>query len=124
MQRLSTERAIEAVEGPVQRRRRSYEEGAARALVEALSQVIVHGPDNEDTRQPGQYIEPVQLQVVCSSLWEKVKDTEGEISYDVVQNHIKDINRALGNFYQQRVQQVAGSELARSKEVNEREIRG
>ena len=77
MQRLSTERAIEAVEGPVQRRRRSYEEGAARALVEALSQVIVDGPDNEDTRQPGQYIEPVQLQVVCSSLWEKVTQIRG-----------------------------------------------
>jgi hypothetical protein len=118
MQRLTTAQAIEAVEGPAKLFGRKYAGGAAKTLVEALSQVNVRGPDNKEIKKPGQYVEPVQLQVVCSSLWQKLEDNEKEIGNNRVTEHVKDINQALGNFYSERVE-----EIAHKKDVRERAIR-
>jgi len=119
MQRLSTDQALKAVEEPVKVFNREYVGGAAELIVNALSQVNVRGPNNEELKLPGQYVEPVQLQVVCSSLWEKVKDKEGVIDQKVVAEHVENINEALGNFYAEQVAAIAGDQTAQ-----EREIRG
>ena len=123
MQRLGTDRAIEAVEGPAETCGRTYAKGAASTLVKALSQVNVRGPNNTWEPKDGQYVEPVQLQVVCSSLWEKLKDNELEISNERVSNHVKNINEALGNFYADRVKEVAQKQSVKDRGVKERDIR-
>lgn len=123
MQRLETEHAIEAVEGPANVRNRPYAKGAATTLVMALSKVNVRGPDNTWEAKEGQYVEPVQLQVVCSNLWETLSPEETEISNERVIAQVRDLNLALGKFYEDRVREVAKGKKAQKKGVNERQIR-
>jgi len=65
MQRMTPDAALQAIEGPVAQGR-PFAPGVAQTLVENLRQIRVLG---QEELQPGQYVEPVQLQVVCYGLW-------------------------------------------------------
>ena len=56
-------------------RRRPFAPGVAEQLVDNLRQVRVPG---QETTIAGQYVEPVQLQVVCYQLWENLERGTGE----------------------------------------------
>ncbi len=116
MERLSHEAAVRAIRSPVEKLR-PYAEGVAEKLAEDLSRVRVQKPDGTTGTQPGQYIEPVQLQVVCYSLWENLPPEGTEITEEDLQA-VGDVNQSLGRYYDQRV-----SEVARVKQVKERLIR-
>lgn len=123
MQRLSREAAIKAVKGPVETIR-PYVAGVAEKLVEDLSRIKFLKPDGTMGSQDGQYIEPVQLQVVCFGLWENLvgKDlAEGStgtaITLEDVQD-VGDVNQSLEKHYARRVKEVADR-----FRVNERDIR-
>src|SRR5215207_11439744 len=62
MQRLGREAALKAVKGPVENVR-PYVEGVAEKLIDDLCSIKVQKPNGELEIQPGQYVEPVQLQV-------------------------------------------------------------
>ena len=68
MQQLGRQAALKAIKSPVQELR-PYAEGVAEKLVDDLCTIKVQQPDGSLSTQPGQYAEPVQLQVVCYSLW-------------------------------------------------------
>jgi WD40 repeat protein len=106
---------------------------AADKLIENLRRTRVQSPSGEVSEQPGLYIEPAQLQVVCRSLWEKlpwgsiptVKD-DGALYRLVKEEHVKgleDVDDALGAYYAETVAKVAASGVAREKRVGERMIR-
>jgi hypothetical protein len=116
MQRLSREAAVKAIRSPVEKPR-PYAEGVAEKLAEDLSRVKVQKPDGTTGTEPGQYIEPVQLQVVCYSLWENLPSEGTQITEKDVQD-VGDVNQSLERYYDQRV-----SEVARAKHVRERQIR-
>jgi len=116
MQRLSREAAIKAVRKPVENMR-PYEAGVAEKLVEDLSSIKVQKPDGTLDFQPGQYVEPVQLQVVCYSLWESLPNEGTSITEEDLRE-VGDVNEALGKYYAGR---VAG--VAEAKKVKERLIR-
>jgi WD40 repeat protein len=116
MERLSHEAAVKAIRRPVEMRR-PYAEGVAEKLAEDLSRVKVQKPDGTTGTEPGQYIEPVQLQVVCYSLWENLPPEGIEITEKDLQD-VGDVNQSLARYYDQRV-----SEVARVKHVRERLIR-
>ena len=67
MQRLERAAALKAIKEPV-KDSRPYAEGVAEKLVDDLRSVRIQGLNGKPIIQPGQYVEPVQLQVVCSSL--------------------------------------------------------
>jgi WD40 repeat protein len=116
MQRLSREAAIKAVQKPVEGLR-PYEAGVAEKLVEDLSSIKVQRPDGMQELQPGQYVEPVQLQVVCYGLWENLPSEGTSITQkDLLE--VGDVDEALGKYYQGR---VAG--VSEAKNVKERLIR-
>lgn len=73
MQRMQEQQALDAVRLPAQQFDRPFAPEAAQALVDNLRQVRVAG---EETA-PGQYVEPVQLQVVCLQLWESLNPSAG-----------------------------------------------
>ncbi len=73
MQRMQEQQALDAVRLPAQQFGRPFAPEAAQALVDNLRQVRVAG---EETA-PGQYVEPVQLQVVCLQLWESLNPSAG-----------------------------------------------
>ncbi|HSK65678.1 MAG TPA: hypothetical protein VK888_02020, partial [Anaerolineales bacterium] len=116
MERLSHEAAVKAIRSPVEKRR-PYAEGVAEKLAEDLSRVKVQKPDGTLGIEPGQYIEPVQLQVVCYSLWENLPTGGTEITEKDLQD-VGDVNLSLERYYDRRV-----SEVARAKHVRERQIR-
>ena len=71
MQRLEHEAALQSIKSPVQDMR-PFAEGVAEKLIDDLRSIKVQKPDGSLDLQPGQYIEPVQLQVVCYGLWENL----------------------------------------------------
>ena len=112
MQRLSREAATTAVRKPVEGLR-PYEPGVAEKLIDDLSRIKVQRPDGTPDFQPGQYVEPVQLQVVCYSLWENLPPGGSTITEkDLLE--VGDVDEALGKYYAGRVATVA--EASRVKE--------
>ena len=132
MQRLSQEAAIRAVRGPVENRR-PYEEGVAEKLVRDLARIKLPKQDQaqassvdlEDSQEQeetenfptGQYVEPVQLQVVCYNLWENLPPGGTSITKENLQQ-VGDVDEALGRYFDVR---IAG--VAQSKGVKERLLR-
>ena len=115
MQRLEREAAIKAVKGPVEKLR-PFAAGVAEKLVDDLSSIKVKRQDGTIGIQPGQYVEPVQLQVVCQNLWEKLPESGNQIT---IQNldELGNVNEALENYYGDRIK------AATSDHISEREIR-
>lgn len=116
MQRLGREAAIKAVRKPVEKLR-PYEAGIAEKLVEDLSSIKVQKPDGTQEFQPGQYVEPVQLQVVCYGLWQNLP-TEGTQITEKDLLEVGDVDEALGKYFAGRIATVADT-----KHVKERLIR-
>ena len=108
MQRMAYEAALEAVQKPAEYYERPFAAGVAEGLVNNLRQIRVQGVQVQDKTKtkPGQFIEPVQLQVVCFQLWENLKDRPfSEITQqDVVE--MGDVDQALAQFYEQALQRV------------------
>jgi hypothetical protein len=69
LERLRAEAACQAVEGPIRDTKRKFAEGIALNLVNKLLNIRVEDAAGEIVETPGQYVEPVQLQIVCQSLW-------------------------------------------------------
>jgi WD40 repeat protein len=115
MQRLEREAAIKAVRGPVEKLR-PFAAGVAEKLVDDLSTIKVKRPDGTIGVQPGQYVEPVQLQVVCQSLWERLPEDGNQITSQNL-DELGDVNKALETYYDERVKAAADDH------ISEREIR-
>lgn len=116
MQRLGREAALTAVKSPVEEFR-PYAEGVAEKLIDDLCSIKVQKPDGTLDVQPGQYVEPVQLQVVCYGLWENLPPEGTQITEKDLQD-VGDVNQSLGKYYDRRV-----NDVARVKNVRERLIR-
>lgn len=116
MQRLSREAALKAMKSPVEKLR-PYAEGVAEKLVENLASIQVQKPGGKLETQPGQYVEPVQLQVVCFGLWENLASEGTQITEQDLQE-VGDVNQSLERYFDGRV-----STVARQKNVPERLIR-
>lgn len=69
MQRMDVDAALEAVKQPAADYGHPFADGVAEELVNNLRSVRVYG---QPTPGLGQYVEPVQLQVVCFQLWKNV----------------------------------------------------
>ncbi len=103
MERLDYERALQAIKKPAAQQGRPFEPGVAETLADNLRQIRVHG---RTTPQLGQFIEPVQLQVVCYQLWESLgSQPSGPISQaDLPLDYI---DHCLIQFYENGLRQVA-----------------
>jgi len=105
MQGLEHDSALEAIEKPAKIGGRPFKSGVAQELVNNLCLMKVR--NHEVTIRPGEFIEPVQLQVVCQQLWEAIKVEPHEMirMADVERvagekGLIHFIDSALGRFYE------------------------
>lgn len=89
-------------------------------LVDDLCRVSVRGADGAEAFQPGRFVEPVQLQVVCRGLWQKVVIRQGRKieAGDVQSSSHSEVDRALGDFFDQEVAAAAAD-----TGVSERKLR-
>jgi WD40 repeat protein len=112
MQRMGYEAALEAVTKPVAQQR-PFAPGVAEKLVDNLRQIRGEALDEAGSTVIGQFVEPVQLQVVCYQLWENLKrDPQPQITDKDLQRLAggKDlalfVNNALAQFYEQAIANV------------------
>lgn len=96
LERLRYSDAILAIRGPAERAERPFAENVAEELVDNLRQERLAG---QEETIAGEFVEPVQLQVVCYQLWEAIKESAGD---EITRKDIKafgDVDRALEIYY-------------------------
>jgi WD40 repeat protein len=114
---LTRQAASQAVQRPAEQAGITFSEGAVTKLVDNLSQVLVPQPDGSSEPQPGPYVEPVQLQVVCLRLWDRLKPEQTEIGESDIES-AGDVDDALSMYYARQV-----ADVARRTGVSERSMR-
>jgi WD40 repeat protein len=102
---LQADGARRAIQRPAIAAGREITDEAARRLVDELRLVNVQRGE-ERVQLPGPFVEPVQLQVVCSRLWDAVGPDVDRIDVEHVEA-LGDVERTLGDYYAERVADVA-----------------
>lgn len=103
LERLDHDAALDAVVKPLQFTTRRFGEGVAGTLVQNLMKSSNGRPGVE------QFVEAVQLQVVCQSLWQSL---EPEASV-ITQEHLEkcgDVDHALMSFYEKSIRSIVGED--------------
>ncbi|MBP1703030.1 MAG: repeat, subgroup, partial [Chloroflexi bacterium] len=103
---LQPEAALEAVREPAKQFGVDFQEIAAQKLVDDLRQIRVQNASGEVDIQAGPYIEPVQLQVVCSNLWEADRPDSTLITLQDVEKW-GSVQNALADYYADKVKKTA-----------------
>lgn len=115
---LKEQAAREAIQQPASRAGVDFTDNAAKKLVDDLRRVQVQRLDGKMEEQPGPYVEPVQLQVVCRRLWEDLPPAATQIVEARIESVGGDVDSALAGYYAEAVR-----ETARKTSVSERAIR-
>jgi WD40 repeat protein len=131
---LEASEAMQAIILPVREVGVTFQEEAARKLADDLRRIRVQQADGTTVETQGLYVEPVQLQVVCRRLWDKIipqkmvsavddEDAAGEgfIMGDIEEKDIAslgDIDNALSDYYATQVEWAA-----RESKTGERLVR-
>lgn len=103
MDSLRFEDALKAVRRPAELGNRPFEEGVAEQLVDDLRQVR----EGEGATYAGEFVEPMQLQVVCYQLWENLRTRPGETITAADLASCGKIDQALEGFYERSVREAS-----------------
>ncbi|MCP4699225.1 MAG: hypothetical protein GY862_20605 [Gammaproteobacteria bacterium] len=103
MQRMGYKAALEAIQKPAAKYGRPFVPGVAEQLLDNLRQIRVSG---KTATQAGQYVEPVQIQVVCRQLWEKLPENTQCINSEAV-SAVGNVDHALADYYAEQVTAIA-----------------
>lgn len=87
-------------------------------LIRDLSAVSVQQADGSFVVEPGLHVEPVQLQVVCRRLWDAMPDDDLSIDEEDIE-HYAGVSEALGGYYADAVQKIAGRDATVERAVRE-----
>lgn len=98
--------ALAAVKGPLQETARSFAPGVAETLVNELLKIRVEDRRGEIVEATGEFVEPVQLQVVCQGLWEQLPPDVVEIT-EAHLSAFGSVDQALTRFYERAVRQAS-----------------
>jgi WD40 repeat protein len=104
LEHLREKKALTAITKPLEKTNRSYAPGVAEQLVRNL--LRIPNQSVTGTQTMGLYVEPVQLQVVCQSLWDALTPEESVITLKHLQKY-GDVSQALSTFYERSIQSVA-----------------
>jgi hypothetical protein len=116
MERLRMDAALSAVTGPLKGTHRSFAKGVAEKLVEDLLKTRVETITGETLEVIGEFVEPVQLQVVCQNMWQELPPDVTEIT----EQHLLalgGVDRPLSRFYESAVKEAAADAGIKEKEL-------
>jgi hypothetical protein len=118
---LTRDKAIQAIAEPARAVGVTFEAEALDHLVKDLSRSCIQGPTGTEEHR-GIFVEPVQLQIVCRRLWDKLAETgalkDRRIEDPEVARVVGEVDEALASYYEEHVR-----EAARASGVDERAIR-
>jgi tetratricopeptide (TPR) repeat protein len=103
---LSADEALEAVREPLAGTGRRFAAGVAEELVEQLRTSTITDELGRTRREPGDLVEPVELQVVCSALWRALPADVTEITPALLRAH-SDPRQTLTDFCAAAITDVA-----------------
>lgn len=103
---LRREQALAAIIGPVKDTGRRFANGVAEQLVDNLLQMRTETPTGETIEVTGEFVEPVQLQVVCRQLWQSLPREVTEIN-ELHLAELADVDRVLAKFYEDAIEEAA-----------------
>ncbi|MFB9722683.1 tetratricopeptide repeat protein [Planobispora longispora] len=101
--------ALDAATKPLEYTARSFAPGAAELLIDDLRTVEIVDDEGRVTEIELDVVEPVQLQIVCSSLWESLPPELTEITEEHVHLHV-DVDRFLTGFCKDVLTRVAAEQ--------------
>ncbi len=106
LERLRRETALAAITGPLRSTKRSFAPGVAEKLVEDLQKTRVETVTGETVEEIGEFVEPVQLQVVCQNLWQELPPGVTQVT----EEHLMafgSVDRPLAKFYETAINAAA-----------------
>jgi hypothetical protein len=109
---LGPDAADQAIQKPALSCAVDFQMEAVQQLRDDLRKMRVQQPDGQAVERLGPYIEPVQLQVVCSRLWEEY-GASGQITLDNVKS-IGNVDEALADYYAASVKRPPAERRART----------
>ena len=110
LERLNKDAAFEAIKGPLERAKihlvvheklidKLFDEGIIDRLIENLLKIRVETFGGKSREVKGVFLEPIQLQVVCQRLWNKLKTSQVDQINQSYYEYLEDVDKALGGFY-------------------------
>jgi hypothetical protein len=116
---LTVKLALEAINKPAREEKVVFKEGVAEKLVDDLRTVRVQSYTGATKDEQGDYVEPMQLQVVCYRLWQQLQFSDDGENKEIISDHLKgsEVNQALTGFYEDCLQQVVQSTATRETDV-------
>jgi WD40 repeat protein len=99
---------------------KAFAAGAADMLVEKLLEVQIPSDGGKTRPVPGEFVEPVQLQVTCQMLWKNLPPNAAEIEKRHVEK-FGDVDLALQSFYEDAIR--ATRVTAANKGIKEGKLR-
>ena len=121
MERLRSDAALLAIKEPLRYTGRFFAEGVAEKLVDDLLTIRVETTPGKTAEVTGEFIEAVQLQVVCQNLWRELPPEVKQITFQ----HLKtygNVEQELYRFYEEAIR--ASAEKARIDEEGLRRLCG
>jgi WD40 repeat protein len=100
--------ALAAIAQPLAGESRTFAPGVAEQLVDDLLKVRVHTLHDESVEVPGELVEPVQLQVVCRTLWSSLPPGVREIG-EADLARIGSVSDVLSTYYSGAVRAAASA---------------
>ena len=111
---LSLEATREVLVEPARQGGRDFP--AADQLIRDLSMIRVQQADGSFQAQPGQHVEPVQLQVVCRRLWDAMPAYDLSIDEDDLAE-FGDVDEALAKYYADTTQVISDGVLSTERAI-------
>jgi hypothetical protein len=116
LDRLQRAAALRAVTGPLELTPRSYADGAAERLVDDLLKTRVDATDDQPLDVEGEFVEPVQLQVVCHRLWSQLPGNVMKITEEDLRA-FGDVDEVLTELYEDAVRNAVTSTGVREQRL-------
>lgn len=104
---LGEQAARLAIQAPARAQGVDFTDAAATKLVNDLRQVREQSLDGATETRIGEYVEPVQLQVVCRQVWERVMGARIIQESDIAA--VGDVDAALATYYADTVAHIGGN---------------
>ncbi|HYY56314.1 MAG TPA: tetratricopeptide repeat protein [Pyrinomonadaceae bacterium] len=103
LERLRERAALSAITEPLRGTERRFADGVAEQLVRNLMKFPIKAPAGV-TEVVGEFVEPVQLQVVAQTLWQNLQTSQDKV---ITLDYLKafgDVDQALSTFYERSIQ--------------------
>ena len=114
LERLRRPAALEAIVKPLEGTPYRFADKVPDAVVDELLEIQTTLPTGEVIRTQGEFVEPVQLQVVCRSLWNALEEGETEITKEHLQE-CGDLDVALRAYFEEAVTAAAASGVSEDR---------